>query len=226
MPLSICAIIPTLNEEECIVQCIEKLRARGVAQIIVADGGSHDRTVQLATDLGTKVVRAIRGRGQQLHAATCHVEHPIIWLVHADCTPPSTATTTIAESVESGAQWGAFAIEHIVPHDASRLLRWCLTVANKRSRTTVTPYGDQAIFVTRELLQQIGGVPQQEIMEDLELSIRLNKITPPVIHQSTVSVDSRRFVRHPVKTFLAWMTFPWLYKLRVSPQRLMRWYSR
>jgi len=223
--ISICAVIPTLNEEKNVAQCVAELKNQSVSQIIVADGGSDDRTIEVARELGVEVVSSQRGRGYQLQAAIGHTNCDLIWMIHADCIPPTMAVQAIGQSVAAGARWGAFVIEHIVPPSASKLTAWCLCLANKRSRTTRFPYGDQAIFVQRELLMEIGGVPNQELMEDLELSVRLNKILPPRIIENKVSVNPRRFTRRPFKTFITWMLFPFLYRVGVSPQRLIRWYE-
>ena len=222
--IPICAIIPTLNEEKHVAQCIAELKKQSVAQIIIADGGSDDRTIEIARELEVEIVNSQRGRGHQLQAAIDHTDCDLIWMIHADCIPPTMAVQAIGQSVTAGARWGAFMIEHVVPVAASKRMTWCLRMANKRSRRTSLPYGDQAIFVQRELLIQIGGVPKQELMEDLELSIRLNKIVPPLIIEKRVSVNPRRFIRRPINTFIAWMIFPLLYRLGVSPQRLMQWY--
>jgi len=223
--ISICAVIPTLNEEEHVAQCIAELKNQSVSQIIVADGGSDDRTLEIARELGVEVVSSQRGRGHQLQAAVNQTNCDFIWMIHADCIPPSVAMQAIGQSVAAGSKWGAFMVEHGVPAAASKLTTWCLRMANKRSRTTKFPYGDQAIFVQRALLMEIGGVPEQALMEDLELSIRLNKIVPPLIIESIISVNPRRFIRRPIKTFITWMLFPSLYRLGLSPQRLMRWYG-
>ena len=223
--IPICAVIPTLNEEEHVAQCIAELKNQSVAQIIVADGGSDDRTIEIARELGVEVVSSQRGRGHQLQAAIERTDCDLIWMIHADCIPSTMAVQAIGQSVTAGARWGAFMIEHVVPVAASTRMAWCLRMANKRSRTSSLPYGDQAIFVQRELLIEIGGVPKQELMEDLELSIRLNKIVPPLIMGNRVSVNPRRFIRRPITTFIAWMIFPLLYRLGLSPQRLMQWYG-
>jgi len=223
--ISICAVIPTLNEEKHVAQCVAELKNQRISQIIIADGGSDDRTIEMARELDVEVVSSQRGRGHQLQTAISHTNCDLIWMIHADCIPPTMAVQAIGQSVAAGTRWGAFTIEHAAPAAASKLTTWCLRMANKRSRTTKFPYGDQAIFVQCELLMEIGGVPEQELMEDLELSIRLNKIVPPLIIENIISVNPRRFIRRPIKTFIAWMLFPSFYRLGVSPQRLMRWYG-
>ncbi|MFT7516493.1 MAG: rSAM/selenodomain-associated transferase 2 [Myxococcota bacterium] len=225
--LSICAVIPTLNEEEYIVQCIKTLQQQDVKRIIVVDGGSTDNTVKLASKLEVEVLLSnSAGRGEQLCRGAQSADCDIVWMVHADCKVNDAAAVAIREAVSGGAGWGAFAIRHEPPKDSAKWLRWCLGVADKRSRRSYSPYGDQALFVRRALLEQVGGVPRQPLFEDLELSKKLNKIMRPVLLEQEIIASSRRFVRRPLKTFVAWMLFPSLYRMKASPQRLMRWYAR
>lgn len=225
--LSIRAVIPTLNEEECIVQCIKTLQQQDVTNIVIVDGGSTDNTVNLASELGVEVLLShSAGRGQQLSRGAQSTDCDIVWMVHADCIVHDSAAVAIREALSGGAEWGAFAIRHDLPKDSAKWLRWCLGVADKRSRRSSYPYGDQALFVRRALLEQVGGVPCQPLFEDLELSKKLNKIVRPVLLEQEIVASSRRFVQRPLKTIVAWLLFPSLYRLKVSPQRLMRWYAR
>jgi glycosyltransferase involved in cell wall biosynthesis len=223
--ITVCAVVPTFFEESHLGQCIHSLKRGGVDQIIVGDGGSTDATLSIAEREGVEIVHSAPGRGVQLAAASQLSSATVIWMVHADCLVPKGAVPNIRACISGGGKWGAFTIQHQAPNSASPLMRWCLALADRRSGRTRHPYGDQAIFVKRELLQQIGGVPKQELMEDIELSKRLNALTTPQILQTTIETSSRRFVDSPIKTFFAWMLFPSLYRLKFSPRRLMEWYG-
>ncbi|GIT39430.1 MAG: hypothetical protein Ct9H300mP8_06260 [Gammaproteobacteria bacterium] len=54
------------------------------------------------------------------------------------------------------------------------------TAMNERSALTSICTGDQGIFVHRSLLERIGGIPNQPLMEDIELSKRLRRISKPI----------------------------------------------
>ena len=56
MPLKISATIITYNEERNIARVIESLRC--CDEILVLDSGSIDRTVEIASKLGARVVEA------------------------------------------------------------------------------------------------------------------------------------------------------------------------
>jgi len=67
------------------------------------------------------------------------------------------------------------------------------SMMNLRSRLTVIVAGDQAIFVRKSVFEQLGGFPVQPLMEDIELSRRLKRITPPVcLHQRVITSGRRR----------------------------------
>lgn len=88
------------------------------------------------------------------------------------------------------------------------------------------PYGDQGLFLRAEVLQLVGGVPDQPLMEDLELARRCRRIGRIVRLPLAVHTTARRFARHPWRARLCTLTFPWLYRLGVSPALLARWYGK
>lgn len=56
--------------------------------------------------------------------------------------------------------------------------------------------GDQGIFAARELLEQVGGVPNQLLMEDIELSLRLRRLAPPVCLTARLQTSRRRWEKY------------------------------
>src|SRR5688572_17950812 len=92
LPLNISAIIPALNEEEALPETIRRLKANPeIAEIILADGGSRDRTVDIGRELGCKVVVSTAGRGTQMRAGAARAFGEVILFVHADTWLPGNA---------------------------------------------------------------------------------------------------------------------------------------
>ncbi|MGO8953213.1 MAG: glycosyltransferase family 2 protein, partial [Rhodomicrobium sp.] len=60
----VCVVIPVLNEEEAIAGVLERIPRGAVDEIIVADGGSKDRTAEIATRHGARVLNAGKGYGR------------------------------------------------------------------------------------------------------------------------------------------------------------------
>jgi len=87
------------------------------------------------------------------------------------------------------------------------------------------PYGDQAMFVRRDAFEQVGGFPDQPLMEDVELARRLRRVGTIRIVPGIVRVSGRRFLANPLRALVAMRVFPLLYRLGVSPARLARLYG-
>ncbi len=81
------AVIPTLNEEQGIGLVIDELKANGIDKIVVVDGGSTDRTRDIALSKGVKVVMQ-EGRGKALAIKTAlkYVDTPWILVIDGDYT--------------------------------------------------------------------------------------------------------------------------------------------
>jgi rSAM/selenodomain-associated transferase 2 len=222
MRLSI--VVPTLDEAEGIAATLHSLQTlRGLGhEVIVADGGSRDDTVALAAPLADRVIQAPRGRARQMNAGAAAATGDALLFLHADTRLPAEAAEDIAAALARRA-WGRFdvTIEGRSP--------WLAVVAgfmNLRSRLTGIATGDQGIFVTRAAFDQIGGFPDQPLMEDIELSKRLKRLGPPASPHDRVATSGRRWERHGV-----WRTILLMWRLRfdywrgVPAERLARRYT-
>ena len=106
-------------------------------------------------------------------------------------------------------------------------LRFIERVANWRSHFFQMPYGDQALFVLRDLFYEIGGFPDFPIMEDFELIRRLRRRGKITILPESVHTSPRRWLNFGIfKTWLLNQIILSAYCLGVSPQRLSQWYGR
>jgi glycosyltransferase involved in cell wall biosynthesis len=63
-PTGITVVIPVLNEEEAIGPVIEAVRREAIDEVIVADGGSRDRTAEIAAAHGARVIHVGKGYGR------------------------------------------------------------------------------------------------------------------------------------------------------------------
>ena len=220
-------VIPVLDEAPRIgAQLAHVMALAGVDEVIVVDGGSRDETVALARSVsGVRVVQAPRGRGEQLNAGATAASGDILLFLHADVRLPDDAATQVSAALQDPTVVaGAFRTRTVNDGTPSWIDPF-LPLADLRSRRTRYPYGDQAMFVRRTALGKIGGVPEQPLMEDLELSRRLARCGRIVTLAATVVVSGRRFVQRPARSVVAMRVFPWLYRLGVSPRRLARLYG-
>ena len=218
-------IIPTLNEAENIKEAIATTQANTNIEVIIVDGGSQDDTVAIAQSLGVKVISSPPGRAVQMNTGAVAATGEILLFLHADTCLPTGFDDMVRTALQQpGTVAGAFKLRI----DASLLsLRWVEWGINVRSHFYQMPYGDQAIFLTKAVFQQIGGFPQLPIMEDFELMRRLKRIGRIVIIPTPVVTSARRWLQKGVfKTTLLNQIVIIAYLLGVSPERICRWYRR
>lgn len=164
-------IIPVYNEVCAIDRCLANLEElEGEAEILFADGGSTDGTLEKLA--GRRVIRCGKGRARQMNEAARQAVGDVLWFSHCDSILPRDGPRQIREAVDRGARFGCFHIGF----DYRGPFMGCNTVlSNLRARVWRIAFGDQGIFITRELFLQMGGFPELPIMEDYELSRRMKR---------------------------------------------------
>jgi GT2 family glycosyltransferase len=106
-------------------------------------------------------------------------------------------------------------------------LRFIERVANWRARLFKMPYGDQALFVSRQLFFEIGGFADYPIMEDFEFVRRLKKKGAIAILPESVKTSPRRWQNFGIfKTWLLNQIIVVAYFIGIPPRRLAFWYRR
>jgi rSAM/selenodomain-associated transferase 2 len=194
-------------------------------EVIVVDGGSADRTAELAASCPrATLIRSGRGRANQMNAGAGAARGDVLLFLHADVTLPVDAVRWIESALgDPSVVAGAFRTWTVADGEAPR---WAplLHLADIRSRYTRLPYGDQAMFVRADVFRSLGGFAPVELMEDLELSRRLQKVGHIRTVPRSVRVSGRRFVARPVFFTFVVNVFPLLYRLGVSPSTLSALY--
>ncbi|WP_455388289.1 TIGR04283 family arsenosugar biosynthesis glycosyltransferase [Petrachloros mirabilis] len=223
--MTITVIIPTLNEESAIAQTVRHTASLGFDHILVVDGGSCDQTRALVDGLGlARVLTAQPGRARQLNTAAKISRGDILLFLHADTLLPDTAKQNIesalADPVIVG---GRFDVRFDSPSAWGRVISRFM---NLRSRLTRISTGDQAMFVRRNIFEQLGGYSEIPIMEDIEFSTRLKRTGPTRALRETVTTSFRRWEQQgTLRTILLMWTLRFLYWMGVSPQRLKNFYA-
>ena len=184
----ISVIIPVYNEARALPATLKSLDAqRGVFEVIVADGGSSDETVAIATGRA-RVISAPKGRASQMNAGAAVARGEWLLFLHADTLLPADALVRIqalAQDVQAGGFRHQFSGRSLV----LRLASW---LDNYRCRKTGVIYGDQALFVRAPLFGAMGGFPPV-LMEDAAFGERLLRHTRPRLLEQAVVTDSRKF---------------------------------
>jgi rSAM/selenodomain-associated transferase 2 len=185
--------------------------------VIVVDGGSEDATRELAAGLCDRVVLAPRGRAVQMNAGAREAKGDVLVFLHADTRLPSNA-----DELVRGLLWGRFDVQIEGRHPLLKVIAWSM---NLRSRLSGIATGDQAIFVARALFEELGGYPEQPLMEDVELSRRLRARGAPACLHARVTTSGRRWEqRGPWRTIFLMWRLRWRYWRGESPQALAEAY--
>ena len=183
-------------------------RQRG-CEVIVVDGGSRDDSVMLAQRAGLRVLLADRGRARQMNRGAELATGNVLLFLHADTRLPVNALDAIATALSRDAAcWGRF---DVTIAGRSWMFPCIARLMNWRSRLTGIATGDQAIFVTASAFRQVGGFPNQALMEDIELSRRLRRISAPRCLNCRVTTSGRRWLERGV-----WRTIGLMWRLRLA----------
>jgi rSAM/selenodomain-associated transferase 2 len=220
--MSVSVVIPALNEAERIGATVDAAFAAGASEVVVADGGSTDATVAIATARGARVVTGEKTRGRQLNAGARAASGASVIFVHADTLLPAGAADAVSSALDSGFVFGGFRVA-FVERGFERVAR----MINARTRLTGAPWGDQAQFARRELFLRMGGYPEMPLMEDYELARRMKRAGRTILLPLSVRTSARRFAKKGVfrTTCTNWLIIA-SYHLGISAERLARWYRR
>ena len=222
---SVSVIIPTFNEEQWIGDTLAALASvKGEIEIILADGGSHDRTTEIARDLGAKVVTSERGRGIQMHKGARAARGETLLFLHADTIAPPSLFEQIDEALTRGATiiGGSCAIRFDGESRPARFMTWLYPNLAKLGLC----YGDSGIFVRANVYDEIGGFKQYPLFEDLDLVQRLKKKGRMIRVPVEIVTSSRRFEGCSFAlTFARWSILQILYSFGVSPHTLNEFYA-
>jgi rSAM/selenodomain-associated transferase 2 len=163
-------VIPALNAETLLAGTLAALGPG--PEVIVVDGGSTDRTADIATAAGARVLTAPRGRGSQIAAGAAAATRPWLLILHADTRPGEGWRSAVAAHMASPDRAGYFRFALDSPgaraRRLERLVAW-------RCRVLGLAYGDQGLLVHRDLLRAVGGVTTLPLMEDVDLVRRLGR---------------------------------------------------
>ncbi len=224
MPEAVSIVVPTLNEAACIELCLQRFRSDFPGcELVVVDGGSADGTVELAARYA-HVVRSVAGRATQMNAGAVVTTGDLLWFIHADCQVPADALDLLRQAVRDPSVVGGGL--QLRFDQRSLGLDYLAVSSNMRARRLRWIFGDQAMFVRRDIFDSVGGFPQIPLMEDLEMSRVLRRRGRLVVLPTTVTASARRLVdQGPWRMTLLMQVLKLQYLLGVDPERIRRRYE-
>jgi rSAM/selenodomain-associated transferase 2 len=218
-------IIPTLNEESVLTSAIKAVQGGEGIEIIVVDGGSSDRTLEIAHCMKVKVVRSNAGRARQMNAGARESCGSILFFLHADTELPEGYDSCIRRILhDSSITIGAFRLAIDTPGIFFRIIEYG---ANLRSKYLNLPYGDQGLFMRRQDFNRAGWFPEIALMEDFSLIRQMKKLGRVVLAPLVVKTSARRWRNLGIfHTTILNQLIVLAFVMGVSPLRLAGWYRR
>ena len=220
--MKISLIIPIYNESKTIAPMLDQLeQLPGDWEILFADGGSCDDTL---TQIGDRfrTLNAPKGRANQMNFAAAQATSEVIWFVHCDSVLPKNAHDQISAAVEQDAKWGCFHIGF----DYDGPFMGCNTYFSNRRAKRGIAFGDQGIWVRKDIFDSMGGFPDLPIMEDYEFSRQMNAANIPICQlPGRIITSGRRYEkRFPLITMWQMFYLRCLYRQGVDIQEIARRY--
>ena len=186
-------VIPVLNEAEQLTRILPAVLYSQPSEVIVVDGGSTDRSREIARSFGATVLRAEQGRGRQLNAGARAARARFILFLHADTSPPPGYAQEIVQLLsQPGVGIGAFRFAVDAPNPCFRVLEACVRL---RCRILRLPYGDQGLFMRRSWWVRRGGF-RESAMEDLKMVWASRSRAKIVLSPELAVTSARRWAQH------------------------------
>lgn len=216
-------IVPILNESQSIGAAIDMIRnIKNIYEVIFVDGGSTDGTLDIIPK-EIKIVHSPRGRGMQLNKGAAAARGDVLLFLHCDSWLNKDAITSITEVLEQGFAGGCFSLEF---DKKGTLLGLIAFLSNLRVKLLSVMFGDQGIFIKRDVFEKLGGFPEIPIMEDLAFSLKLKQLYKITQVEGKITTSARRFEKNGV-----WRTIMFMHKMKLlyflgrSPEELYRIYK-
>lgn len=223
--IAVSIIVPTLNEELYLADCLRSLE-HPCCERIVVDGGSSDNTLQIARQSGVRTLRCpVANRGRQLNAGAAVARGKLLLFFHADSRMPVGGIASMLSAMqEPRLIGGGFDLGFFPPEPFYRFLAFG---ANLFCRMTRMIFGDRGMFLRADRFWQLGGFPETAIMEDAALSTSMRRAGKIAILPEVVETSARKYANETkLQAIYRTMWAYAAYRLGVSPETIKAGYYR
>lgn len=219
---NVAVVIPILNDRNNLAQLLPTLAVYRNLELIVVDGGSTDEPQEI-TGSTNLLQTSHPSRGAQVAMGIKYTTREWIWVLHADSVVKDANIESLMVAINQ-ARWGRFDVTLLGSRWEYRIIE---TLMNIRSRFTGICTGDQGLFFHRDMLTEIGGFPDQPLMEDIEVSKRLRKLERPFCIKCRLGASTRKWESDGVlRTVVRMWRHRIKYFLGASPESLYAEYYR
>jgi rSAM/selenodomain-associated transferase 2 len=225
----ISVILPTLNAEARLPACLAALVPAAVEglvkEVIVSDGGSRDATQAIAEGAGASFIVGEKGRGGQLARGAAAARGRFLLFLHADTVLDPTWAEDVKALDGDEERAGVFTLAFDAKGLAPRVVA---AGAMARTRILRAPYGDQGLFISRSLYDQLGGYRDAPLFEDVDLIDRLMRRggrRALVVFPSRAATSAERYLKdgYAKRVFKNFACLA-LYRFGVAPARIAAFY--
>ena len=225
--MRISVVIPSWRDAENLAALLPPLAPlESIAEIIVVDASDDPASEKIARENGAIFLKcSAPNRGAQMNVGATFASGDAIIFQHADTELRETHLAAVWAALRDPAIVGGAFYRKF--DDRHPRLMWLESVARFLTRNGGTLFGDQSVFVRREVFLRLNGFAQIPLMEDIEFSRRLRAAGKVAVLDPPVRTSARRHAREGAwKSTIQNGLFIFFYNIGVSPARLHRWYYR
>ncbi len=177
MATDISVIIPTFDAAGSLGPTLTALRRETawLREIVIADGGSRDATMNIAAAHGASFLRAPRGRGAQLAHGTAAATGKWLLFLHADTMLERGWSDAAGRFINDPGNTGSAAYFRYALDEPAPAARRLEAMVAWRCRTLALPYGDQGLLIEKSFYDELGGFRPMRLMEDVDLVRRIGR---------------------------------------------------
>lgn len=226
---SISIVVPVFNEATTIDTLQDQLDAIDLArercEVVFVDGGSTDGTREKVRAPYRVIDQVGCGRGGALNTGARAASGEVLFFLHCDSALPPRALDEV-RAVLTTHRAGSFGIRF---SEASPVLLLCQVMSNLRVRFRHISYGDQGLFIERDLFFGLGGFPDVPLMEDFQFArvLKGSRVRLGMTRHRIVT-SARRFPKGELRRLRTWIGMARLrsrYLKGASPEELSRLYG-
>ena len=188
-------ILPTLNEAERLPLLLADLhKCNEQIEIIVVDGGSTDKTVEISRVSGCKLIKNNEAnRGAQMHLGACHANSNWFLFLHADSRLSNNWSEIVSRTILAQDSYkNAWYFDFKVKKNGLNM-RLLESIVFLRSILFQRPYGDQGLLINKNLYNSVGGFASLYLMEDLDFIERVSKEAKLNRLKSNIFTDAKKW---------------------------------